>query len=107
MSVAQADVCILPHKVDALTRTLDPIKLYDYLATGLPIVTTHVAMNPTLMPYVEIANGPNAFEKAVQKALVEPESEKDKRLTIYRGSMYGKCGLQRHWIIWAGYFGRV
>lgn len=78
-AVAQADACILPHKVDALTMTLDPIKLYDYLATGLPVVTTHVAMNPALMPYVEIANGPDAFEKAVQKAFLTSEPEKDKR----------------------------
>jgi len=36
------DACILPHKVDPLTESMDPIKLYDYLATGKTIVSTNI-----------------------------------------------------------------
>lgn len=78
-AVARADVCILPHAVDELTRTLDPIKLYDYLATGVPVVTTGVAMNPALEPFVEIAGGADAFESAVAQALSEPEGARERR----------------------------
>lgn len=69
--VAQSDVCILPHKVDALTRSLDPIKLYDYLATGRPVVTTPVAMHEAIKPYVSIASTAAGFETAVLNALKE------------------------------------
>lgn len=69
--VAQSDVCILPHKEDSLTGTLDPIKLYDYLATGRPIVTTDVAMHLSLRPHVSIASSSKAFVTAIDKALAE------------------------------------
>ncbi|MEG3614413.1 glycosyltransferase [Isoptericola haloaureus] len=38
-----ADVLIVPHVVDAFTDSLDPIKLYEYLAAGRPVVSTPVA----------------------------------------------------------------
>jgi len=38
-----ADVLIVPHVVDDFTESLDPIKLYEYLAVGRPIVSTPVA----------------------------------------------------------------
>ncbi|MGC5166847.1 glycosyltransferase [Luteimicrobium sp. DT211] len=38
-----ADVLVVPHVVDAFTDSLDPIKLYEYLAVGRPVVSTPVA----------------------------------------------------------------
>ncbi|PJI94105.1 glycosyltransferase [Luteimicrobium subarcticum] len=39
----QADVLVVPHVVDAFTESLDPIKLYEYLAAGRHVVATPVA----------------------------------------------------------------
>ncbi|MDN4481764.1 glycosyltransferase [Demequina muriae] len=38
-----ADALVVPHLVDDFTATLDPIKLYEYLAVGRPIVSTPCA----------------------------------------------------------------
>lgn len=38
-----ADVLLVPHVVDDFTESLDPIKLYEYLAVGRPVVSTPVA----------------------------------------------------------------
>jgi teichuronic acid biosynthesis glycosyltransferase TuaH len=38
-----ANALIVPHVVDDFTDSLDPIKLYEYLAVGRPIVSTPVA----------------------------------------------------------------
>lgn len=38
-----ADVLVVPHVVTEFTASLDPIKLYEYLAVGRPIVSTAVA----------------------------------------------------------------
>jgi len=38
-----AAALLVPHIVDAFTDSLDPIKLYEYLAVGRPIVSTPVA----------------------------------------------------------------
>lgn len=37
-----ASVGLLPHRVDALTRTMDPLKALEYRAAGLPVVATDV-----------------------------------------------------------------
>jgi glycosyltransferase involved in cell wall biosynthesis len=37
------DACWMPHLNNALTLSMDPTKLYDYLASGKPIVSTPVA----------------------------------------------------------------
>lgn len=38
-----AGVLVVPHVVDDFTDSLDPIKLYEYLAVGRPVVSTPVA----------------------------------------------------------------
>ncbi len=37
------DVCMVPHRVTPFTESLNPIKLWEYLAAGKPIVSTNVA----------------------------------------------------------------
>lgn len=37
-----AAVGLLPHRVDALTTTMDPLKVLEYRAAGLPVVATEV-----------------------------------------------------------------
>ena len=41
--VANAAVGVLPHSVSDLTRAMSPLKLYEYLAAGLPVVSTDLA----------------------------------------------------------------
>lgn len=41
--VGQFDICLVPHRVNAFTDSLDPLKLYEYFATGKPIVSTKCA----------------------------------------------------------------
>jgi glycosyltransferase involved in cell wall biosynthesis len=38
-----SDVIVVPHRVDAFTESLDPIKAYECLAVGRPVVSTPVA----------------------------------------------------------------
>ena len=38
-----ADVLMVPHVVSPFTESLDPLKAYEYLAAGRPVVTTNVA----------------------------------------------------------------
>ena len=36
------DVCLIPYKRNEWTRNISPLKLYEYLATGAPIVSTDI-----------------------------------------------------------------
>ena len=78
------DVCITPHRVSAFTESLNPIKLWEYLAAGKPIVSTNVAGFRDYPHLVRIAEGPDQFLRAVQEALQENPSLSAQRQEIAR-----------------------
>jgi glycosyltransferase involved in cell wall biosynthesis len=67
--IAAFDLCITPHKVSAFTESLDPLKLYEYMSTGKPIVSTACAGFRELEPLVRIAGTSKAFAAAIMQAL--------------------------------------
>jgi glycosyltransferase involved in cell wall biosynthesis len=65
------DVCITPHRVTLFTESLNPIKLWEYLAGGKPIVSTDVAGFREYPQFVRIGRTAEEFESAAREALVE------------------------------------
>jgi glycosyltransferase involved in cell wall biosynthesis len=65
------DVCMLPHLCNDLTRSMDPIKLYDYLASGKPIVSTPVAGTKRFLDVLSVADNRADFLKCIEEALNE------------------------------------
>ena len=66
------DVCITPHRMTPFTESLNPIKLWEYLAAGKPIVSTDVAGFRDYPELVRIAGDADEFVEAVKGALKEP-----------------------------------
>jgi glycosyltransferase involved in cell wall biosynthesis len=76
--IAGTDVCILPFLVNEWTRSRDCIKLYEYLATGKPVVINQLAQVnrfPELL-YVNYENTAYGFSQLCKKALNENDQEK-------------------------------
>jgi glycosyltransferase involved in cell wall biosynthesis len=65
------DVCIVPHRMTAFTESLNPIKLWEYLAAGKPIVSTSVPGFRDFPNLVHIANDPESFVAKIEEALRE------------------------------------
>jgi glycosyltransferase involved in cell wall biosynthesis len=70
--LASWDVGILPFALNESTRFISPTKTPEYLAAGLPVVSTPIT--DVVQPYgrqglVEIADSPEAFATAVQAAI--------------------------------------
>jgi glycosyltransferase involved in cell wall biosynthesis len=78
------DVCILPHLRTSLTRSMDPIKLYDYLASGKPIVSTSVAGTERFADVVYIGDTAEEFVMALERALAEGGALTERRLAYAR-----------------------
>jgi len=78
------DVCVLPHVRSALTRSMDPIKLYDYLASGKPIVSTGVAGVERFTDVVYVGNTPQEFMAALDRAVRENGALCERRLSYAR-----------------------
>jgi glycosyltransferase involved in cell wall biosynthesis len=72
----KAQVCIIPFKIESLIENTNPIKLYEYLSSGKPIVTTKF---PEAIKYKDdlyIANDKNEFLKLIRIACDENSIEK-------------------------------
>ena len=65
------DVCIVPHRMTAFTESLNPIKLWEYLAAGKPIVSTSVPGFRDFPNLVHIANDQASFITGIEDALRE------------------------------------
>jgi glycosyltransferase involved in cell wall biosynthesis len=72
------DVCIIPYKNTGVENS--PIKLFDYLASGKPIVTTRIPGVMDFADVVYIANSEEDFSKKVEQALNEPPTLAEHRL---------------------------
>ncbi len=69
--MAVFDVCITPHLQTPFTESLNPIKLWEYLAVGKPIVSTNIAGFRDFPQFVYLANGAAEFAAAMQQSLSE------------------------------------
>lgn len=70
------DVGIIPFQVNELTRSVNPLKLLEYLSLGLPVVSTFM---PELLKYTDIVSIPRNYEeflKALDTALEDDNQSK-------------------------------
>ncbi|MGR3303162.1 MAG: glycosyltransferase [Candidatus Scalindua sp.] len=76
------DVCIIPYNPnDPFNVHCSPLKLYDYLATGKPIVSTDLPAVREFEDLVRIAQDTEEFELQVKEALNEQSEDlREKRL---------------------------
>lgn len=65
---ANWDVAVIPFKPDRLAAGADPIKTYEYLAMGLPVVATGVHPPAGGEAFVTRAEGVEAFVRAIEAA---------------------------------------
>lgn len=77
------DVCLVPFKINKLTESVNPIKMFEYLAAGKPVVSTPL---PEVLPYqdvVAVAEGEQETVAAIRAAL-EPEAHSQERVESRR-----------------------
>jgi GT2 family glycosyltransferase/glycosyltransferase involved in cell wall biosynthesis len=69
--LAAFDVCLIPFRVNALTLATNPVKVYEYLSAGKPVVGTDLPELRSLGELVYRADTHEAFVDAVRLALAE------------------------------------
>ncbi len=63
------DVALLPSRLNDYTASMFPMKFFEYLAAGKPVVSTDLAALTAFADVCSLASSPEAFEKAVTEAL--------------------------------------
>jgi len=74
--VAGFDACIVPFVDSPLTRCVDPVKIYEYLAAGRPVAATALPELQRLdAGLVHLGATPAAFLRALERAMAEAGDE--------------------------------
>jgi len=69
--MASCDVGLLPYRQNEWTRHIHPLKLYEYLACGLPVVATDIPSVRDEGALVYLSADADGFVSAVGQALIE------------------------------------
>ena len=89
--VHTAEVCLLPHRRTRLTDSMSPLKLFEYLAGGAPVVATDLPPLRDLAPGLRLAAPGAAFAEAVSEAIgAGPVSEAERRAAVAAHSWSGR-----------------
>ena len=71
--MAGCAVGLIPYKLNEQTRHVNPLKVYEYLAAGRPVVATPLPELRQFQPLVRLAGDVDGFVAAVEEALAEGE----------------------------------
>ncbi len=71
--LAKFDVTILPFKSMPLTEAVNPVKAYEILAAGKPLVSVPLPEMAALAPLVRLASTAPEFEREILEELTRPE----------------------------------
>ena len=91
------DVCLIPFKLNNLTKGVDPVKLYEYFSQGKPVVATDMAELPHNTDLLYIGKDGEDFARKVDAALQETDQQlKERRIEFRRAPTPGR----REWMPW-------
>jgi teichuronic acid biosynthesis glycosyltransferase TuaH len=87
--VRAADLGLLVHRELPLTRAMSPLKLYEYLAAGLPVVATDLPPVRGVHPSVELVDPAGGdYPQAVGTALARGRAGEPERLAFIERSSW-------------------
>lgn len=73
------DVAIIPFRLNELTLRANPLKLREYLAAGLPVVSSPLPEVGRYRDRVALAEGEGGFVAAIEAALGDRSADADRR----------------------------
>jgi GT2 family glycosyltransferase/glycosyltransferase involved in cell wall biosynthesis len=90
--LARFDVCLIPFKINPLTLATNPVKVYEYLSAGKPVVGSDLPELAQFGDLVYRASETDSFVLSVEKALAETgaqaQSLRDRRIEFARGQTW-------------------
>jgi len=69
------DVCLIPFLINNLTLATNPVKVYEYLAAGKPVVSTKLPELMTMQQFVYLAETVEQFEVCIKQGLAENDKQ--------------------------------
>lgn len=93
--MAKFDVGLIPFAKNEFTKSIYPLKINEYLAAGIPVVSTDFAPLDDFALYVTIATSPAEFMTGLEQELAKDnEAEKKERANIALNNDWSARALQ-------------
>ena len=90
------DVAINPFPISEVTLNSNPLKVREYLAAGLPVVSTRIP-EVEVLGQCRIADGPADFIRAIEDAVRDPGPKKERSESMRAESWEGRVDeIRRH-----------
>lgn len=87
--ISALDICILPNKISPHTDGNDPIKIYDYLFSGNPIVCTNTAGTEAFSDYLYCADDKYQFLENIDVAFYsDTETMRENRVEVAKNNSW-------------------
>lgn len=84
------DACLIPFRISPLTDAVDPVKLYEYLSQGKPVVATRFREITPFGELVYLAEDRDDFVRHLDRALVEDDpAMRERRIDFARRNTWG------------------
>ncbi|MEX0666611.1 MAG: glycosyltransferase [Acidimicrobiia bacterium] len=85
--LARFDVCIIPFLVNDITAATDPVKFYEYLSGGKPVVSTWMPELEAYAEHVSLARNRDQFLSFIDAAVTEDDvAKRDGRIDVARAN---------------------
>lgn len=77
--IKSLDVCLIPYVINNFTKNISPLKLYEYLTLGKPVVSTNFLKSEDCKNLIHIAENKEDFLKKIEASLSENNPDIVKR----------------------------
>ena len=74
------DVCVNPYVLDGVAEHCSPLKLYEYIATGKPLVSVDMPEARKFRGLIQIAEDADSFVRLVEEAVNSPDGRDSERI---------------------------
>lgn len=89
--LANMAAAIIPFVCNPHTYTIYPLKINEYLAAGLPVVSTPFSILDDFAGVIELAKGPEAFAAALRRAIADTSPDRiNTRINMARNNSWAK-----------------
>ena len=89
--LANMTAAMIPFVCNEHTYTIYPLKINEYLAAGLPVVSTPFSLLDDFDGVIELADSPAAFAHALRRALTDNSPERvSERIAMAKGNAWEK-----------------
>jgi GT2 family glycosyltransferase len=81
------DACIIPFRVNELTLSTNPVKFYEFISSGKPVVASRLPELEFYSDYLYLSDGKEEFLENVERALREDDASlRGKRIELAKAN---------------------